>query len=239
MQDDGSDRLGKASRLLCALFLAYAGACDAPDGGAAATAGAGDATHSTTSKAMYVLADADTSGLSRAIFAGGCFWCEETAFEDIAGVRAVISGYVGGREEHPSYEDVSSGRTGHTEAVLVTFEPDVVTYEALLEIFWVNHDPTTNDRQFCDHGRQYRPGIFYLNDDQKRLAAASVEWAKAHRRFEAPILTEISIATPFWPAEEYHQDFYRKNPTRYYSYREGCRRDARLRELWGDAATGH
>jgi arabinofuranosyltransferase len=190
-------------------------------------------------KRKYVITDADTLGLSRAIFAGGCFWCEETAFEDVPGVQAVISGYVGGQEVDPTYEDVSAGRTGHTEAVLVTFDPGVVSYQALLEIFWVNHDPTTNDRQFCDQGRQYRPGVFYVSEQQERLAEESVEWAKARRRFEEPILTEISAATPFWPAEEYHQDFYRKNPGRYISYRSGCRRDARLRELWGSAVIGH
>jgi peptide-methionine (S)-S-oxide reductase len=139
----------------------------------------------------------------------------------------------------PTYEDVSHGRTGHTEAVLVTFDPAIVSYEKLLEIFWVNHDPTTNDRQFCDRGRQYRPGIFYRDEEQRRLAEASVTWAKERARFDEPILTEITKSTPFWPAEKYHQDFYKQSPVRYQSYRIGCRRDARLKELWGEAATVH
>jgi peptide-methionine (S)-S-oxide reductase len=191
------------------------------------------------SKPRYMITEADTTGFTQAIFAGGCFWCEETAFEDVEGVAAVISGYVGGEEMDPTYEDVSHGRTGHTEAVLVTFDPAIVSYEKLLEIFWVNHDPTTNDRQFCDRGRQYRPGIFYRDEEQRRLAEASVTWAKERARFDEPILTEITKATPFWPAEKYHQDFYKQSPVRYQSYRIGCRRDARLKELWGEAATVH
>jgi peptide-methionine (S)-S-oxide reductase len=217
----------------CLGLALLAAACGARDGGAASsTPGAFN------EKAKHVIAEADTAGLSRAIFAGGCFWCEETAFEGVPGVRAVVSGYVGGQETDPSYDDVSWGRTGHAEAVLVAFDAAVVPYEKLLEIFWVNHDPTTNDRQFCDGGRQYRPGIFYLDEEQKRLAEASVAWAKERARFDEPIVTEITAATPFWPAEEYHQDFWRKSPARYQSYRLGCRRDARLAELWGgDAAT--
>ncbi len=190
-------------------------------------------------QAKYVLSVSDTLGLSRAIFAAGCFWCAETAFEDVEGVKAVISGFVGGPETDPSYKDVAYGKTGHTEAVLVTFDPEVVSYEKLLHIFWVNHDPTTNDRQFCDRGRQYRPGIFYVSAEQKRLAEASVAWAQARAQFDAPIVTEIAPASPFWPAENYHQDFYKKSPVRYFSYRRGCGRDARLRQLWGDAVTEH
>ncbi|MGH2571425.1 MAG: peptide-methionine (S)-S-oxide reductase MsrA [bacterium] len=218
----------------CLVLALLAAACGARNGSAASsTPGA------SPEKAKHVIAEADTSGLSRAIFAGGCFWCEETAFEGVPGVRAVVSGYVGGQEPNPTYDDVSWGRTGHTEAVLVAFDPSAVAYERLLEIFWLNHDPTTNDRQFCDQGRQYRPGIFWLDEEQKRLAEASVAWAKERARFDEPILTEITPATPFWPAEEYHQDFWRKSPVRYQSYRFGCRRDARLAELWGEAAAAH
>jgi len=208
-----------------------AAACGARDGGASTGSADKPSDH-----AMYVITEADTAGLARAIFAGGCFWCEETAFEGVEGVNAVISGFVGGDEQNPTYEDVSWGRTGHAEAVLVAFDPEVVSYERLLEIFWVNHDPTTKDRQFCDQGRQYRPGIFWLDEEQKRLAEASVAWAKEHARFHEPIVTEITPAGPFWPAENYHQDFWRKSPVRYHSYRLGCRRDARLAELWGSAA---
>jgi len=189
--------------------------------------------------AMYVITPADTAGKSIAIFAAGCFWCAETAFEDVKGVKAVISGFVGGEEENPTYEQVSSGTTGHAEAVLVSFNPKVVSYEQLLEIFWVNHDPTTPDRQFCDRGHQYRAGIFYLNEEQKNLAEASVQWALDHRRFSGDIVTEISPATTFWPAEEYHQDFYKKDPVRYTSYRLGCGRDSRLAQLWGTNAVAH
>jgi peptide-methionine (S)-S-oxide reductase len=218
----------------CLSLVLLVAACARNGGAASSTPG------SSPEKAIHVIAEADTAGLSRAIFAGGCFWCEETAFEGVPGVRAVVSGYVGGQEPDPSYDEVSWGRTGHAEAVLVSFDPHVLPYERLLEIFWLNHDPTTNDRQFCDRGRQYRPGIFWLDEEQKRLAEASVAWAKERARFHEPILTEITPATPFWPAEEYHQDFWRKSPSRYESYRLGCRRDARLAELWGgEAAAAH
>jgi peptide-methionine (S)-S-oxide reductase len=223
--------VGPIAGLSCALIAA----CSTRNGGGTASSAGG----TPPEKAKYVIAAADTAGLSQAIFAGGCFWCEETAFEDVPGVRAVISGYVGGNEPNPSYEDVSSGLTGHTEAVLVVFDAKVVSYEELLQIFWVNHDPTTNDRQFCDRGRQYRPGIFYRTAEQKRLAEASVSWAKERALFDGPFLTEISPATPFWPAENYHQDFYEKSPIRYASYRLGCRRDGRLAELWGGAQAKH
>lgn len=219
-----------------AVSLILAAGCSASDGNSALASGEGAAKPAANHKAMYVLTEADTAGLSRAIFAAGCFWCAETAFEGVAGVHAVISGFVGGKEENPSYDDVSYGRTGHTEAVLVTFDPDSISYRDLLEIFWVNHDPTTPDRQFCDRGHQYRPGIFYLDEEQKQEAETSLKWAKEKARFRQPIVTEITAATPFWPAEEYHQDFWKKDPERYYSYRAGCRRDERLAELWGEQA---
>ena len=190
-------------------------------------------------KPKYVITAADTTGLSRAIFAGGCFWCLETAYEGVPGVHAAISGFAGGPENDPTYDEVSSGTTGHTESVLVTFDPSVIPYEELLHIFWTNHDPLTGDRQFCDAGRQYRPAIFPLDEEQERQARASVEWAGKLLKKKGSIVTEITRGAKFWPAEEYHQDFWKKDPVRYFSYRKGCRRDARLRDLWGDLATGH
>ena len=170
----------------------------------------------------------------KAIFAMGCFWCAEEAFEKVPGVIGATSGYVGGKVKNPSYEQVSSGMTGHAEAVQVTFDPAKVSYEKLLDVFWLNHDPTVTDRQFCDSGTQYRPGIFYLNDEQKRLAEASkAKWQKA-KPFKQPILTKIEPANEFWPAEAYHQDFYKTNALRYKFYVTGCGRYARLDELWGD-----
>jgi len=169
----------------------------------------------------------------KAIFAAGCFWCTEEAFEKVPGVISAVSGYTGGTVKNPSYEQVSSGRTGHAEAVEVTFDPKKVTYEQLLDVFWVNHDPTVKDRQFCDSGSQYRPAIFYLSDEQKRLAEASkAKWDK-EKPFKQPILTEITKAGPFYPAEDYHQDYYKKNPLQYRFYVTGCGRYNRLDNLWG------
>ena len=170
----------------------------------------------------------------KAIFAAGCFWCTEEAFEKVPGVVAAISGYTGGTVKNPSYDQVSSGRTGHAEAVEVTYDPAKVSYEQLLEVFWVNHDPTVKDRQFCDSGSQYRPAIFYLDEQQKQLAEASkAKWEKT-KPFKQPILTEISKAGPFYPAEDYHQDYYKKNPLQYRFYVTGCGRYARLDSLWGE-----
>jgi peptide-methionine (S)-S-oxide reductase len=170
-----------------------------------------------------------------AIFAGGCFWCEETAFEGVPGVTAVISGYTGGTKKSPTYEEVSSGSTGHAESVRVTYDPAKISYAKLLEIFWHNIDPLQPGGQFCDHGSQYRSAIFYLDDEQKRQAEASKRTIETSKQFDRPIVTEITRAGTFYPAEEYHQDFYKKNPARYSSYRLGCGRDQRLRELWGAA----
>ena len=170
----------------------------------------------------------------KAIFAAGCFWCTEEAFEKVPGVVAAISGYTGGTVKNPSYDQVSSGRTGHAEAVEVTYDPAKVSYEQLLEVFWVNHDPTVKDRQFCDSGSQYRPAIFYLDEQQKQLAEASkAKWEKT-KPFKQPILTEITKAGPFYPAEDYHQDYYKKNPLQYRFYVTGCGRYARLDSLWGE-----
>jgi len=171
--------------------------------------------------------------VEKAAFAGGCFWCTEEAFEKVPGVVSVVSGYMGGKVKNPSYEQVSTGRTGHTEVVEVTFDPAKVGYDRLLDVFWVNHDPTVRDRQFCDAGSQYRPEIFYYSDEQKRLAEASkAKWEK-DKPFRDRILTPIEPAAEFWPAEEYHQDYYKKNPARYRFYVTGCGRYPRLDELWG------
>src|SRR3954467_1669422 len=170
----------------------------------------------------------------KAIFAMGCFWCSEEAFERGPGSVPAVSGYVGGSVKNPSYEQVSSGRTGHTEAVEVTFDPAKVTYEQLLDVFWVNHDPTVRAGQFCDGGSQYRPAIFYINDEQKRLAEASkAKWDQV-KPFKQPILTEITKAGPFYPAEDYHQDYYKKNSLQYRFYVTGCGRYNRLDSLWGE-----
>jgi len=181
-----------------------------------------------------VAASVQAQQQEKAIFAAGCFWCTEEAFEKVPGVVSAVSGYTGGTVKNPSYEQVSSGRTGHAEAVEVTFDPAKVTYEQLLDVFWVNHDPTVTNRQFCDSGTQYRPAIFYLNDEQKRLAEASkAKWEKM-RPFKQPILTEITKAGPFYPAEDYHQDYYKKNPLQYRFYVTGCGRYQRLDSLWGE-----
>ena len=185
--------------------------------------------------ALAVLASgAQAQKQEKAIFAAGCFWCTEEAFEKVPGVVAAVSGYTGGTVKNPSYHDVSSGRTGHAEAVEVIYDPAKVTYEQLLDLFWVNHDPTVKDRQFCDSGSQYRPGIFYLDDEQKRLAEASkAKWEKM-KPFKQPILTEITKAGAFYPAEDYHQDYYKKNPLQYRFYVTGCGRYQRLDSLWGE-----
>jgi peptide-methionine (S)-S-oxide reductase len=174
-----------------------------------------------------------------AIFAGGCFWCEETAFEGLPGVLSVISGYTGGQKKNPTYEEVSSGGTGHAESVEVAYDPTKTTYEKLLDVFWHNVDPFQKDAQFCDHGTQYRSAIFYKDEAQRKAAEESKRKLEEQPRFKGKIVTQIVAASTFYPAEEYHQDFYKKNPVRYHSYREGCGRDARLKEIWGEAAGGH
>ena len=170
----------------------------------------------------------------RAICAGGCFWCMEPPFEQVDGVFSVRSGYTAGRTESPTYEQVSGGRTGHTEAVEIEYDPSRVTYEQLLDLFWHNVDPLTANAQFCDHGPQYRSGI-YPRTAEERVAAERSRDAVA-RTLGREVVTEIVDATTFHAAEEYHQDYYKKNPVRYKFYRGSCGRDARLRELWGKAA---
>ena len=166
-----------------------------------------------------------------ATFAGGCFWCVESDFDKVDGVISTTSGYTGGTLANPTYQDVGHGGTGHAEAVEIVYDPAKVSYEKLLDVFWHNHDPLAKNRQFCDRGDQYRPAIFYHNDEQRRLAEATK--AKHQQRFKQPIQTEIVAAGRFYKAEEYHQDYYLKNPIRYKFYRYNCGRDARLEELWG------
>jgi peptide-methionine (S)-S-oxide reductase len=171
--------------------------------------------------------------LEKATFAGGCFWCTEEAFEKVPGVTGAVSGYMGGKVKNPSYDQVSTGRTGHTEVVQVTYDPAKVSYEKLLDVFWVNHDPTVKDRQFCDAGSQYRPEIFVHNDEQKKLAEASKSKWDKQKPFKQPIVTPVTPASEFYPAEDYHQDYYKKNALQYRFYVTGCGRYARLDQLWG------
>src|SRR3954468_20368643 len=189
--------------------------------------------------AALLAGPAQSQPQEKAIFAAGCFWCTEEAFEKVPGVISAVSGYTGGSVKNPSYEQVSNGRTGHAEAVEVTFDPAKVSYDKLLDVFWVNHDPTVTNRQFCDSGSQYRPAIFYVDDQQKKAAEASkAKWEKL-KPFKQPILTEITKASAFYPAEDYHQDYYKKNPLQYKFYVTGCGRYARLDSLWGDLRAKH
>jgi peptide-methionine (S)-S-oxide reductase len=190
----------------------------------------------TSAGAQMAKLPAAPPGSAVATFAGGCFWCMEPPFDKEPGVIATTSGYAGGTKSNPTYEEVSSGSTGHAEAVQVLYDPGKVSYEKLLDIFWHNVDPTVKDRQFCDVGTQYRTAIFVRTDGERRAAEASRVALEKSKPFKEPIVTPVVTATEFWPAEEYHQDFYRKNPVRYAYYRTGCGRDARLKQLWGSAA---
>ncbi len=168
-----------------------------------------------------------------AIFAGGCFWCMESDFEKLAGVKSVVSGYIGGHVANPTYKQVSTGNTGHTEAVEIVFDADRVSFAQLLEQFWVNIDPLDGNGQFCDRGQQYRSELFYLDEQQRMAAQASVASLNAQERFSGQLQTALTEATEFYVAEDYHQDYYKKNPKRYNYYRWRCGRDQRLEELWG------
>ena len=179
---------------------------------------------------------AATATTAVATFAGGCFWCMEPPYDKLPGVIATTSGYMGGKKRYPTYEEVSAGVTGHTEVVQVAYDPSKVSYEKLLEVFWVNIDPTVENRQFCDGGSQYRTGIFVHTPEQRRSAEASKSAVEKTKPFREPIVTPVVDAGEFWPAEEYHQDYYLKNPARYTYYRTGCGRDARLKQLWGSKA---
>lgn len=172
-------------------------------------------------------------GIETAVFAGGCFWCTESDFDKVPGVISTTSGYIGGTVRNPTYEQVSAGVTGHTEAVEVKFDSKKTTYAQLLKYFWLSIDPLTPNRQFCDSGTQYRSGIFYTSESQKKQALASKKSLDDSKIFRQPIVTEITAATTFYPAEDYHQDYHTKNPIRYSYYRNGCGRDDRLEQLWG------
>ncbi len=169
-----------------------------------------------------------------AIFAGGCFWCMEPPFEKLPGVLAVTSGYTGGQQSHPTYHQVSAGGTGHAEAIEIVFDPVQVSYPQLLEILWMNIDPTDGSGQFVDRGNQYRSAVFYLNEEQRLLAETSKQALDKSGRFDKPIVTEIVPASTFYPAEEYHQDYYKKNPLRYKFYRYNSGRDRFLDEEWSE-----
>jgi peptide-methionine (S)-S-oxide reductase len=173
---------------------------------------------------------ADTSV---AVFAGGCFWCTESDFDKVPGVVETTSGYIGGNVDNPTYEQVSAGTTGHIEAVQVRYDPSKTSYAKLLETYWPTIDPITANAQFCDHGPQYRSAIFYANAEEQAQAEASKAALQASGRFKRDIVTELLPMTTFYPAEDYHQDYYQRNPLRYTYYRNGCGRDARLEKLWG------
>ncbi|MBF0185022.1 MAG: peptide-methionine (S)-S-oxide reductase MsrA [Magnetococcales bacterium] len=167
-----------------------------------------------------------------ATFAGGCFWCMERPFDSQEGVLATTVGYAGGSLDNPSYEAVCSGSSGHAEVVQLCFDPQRISYETLLHIFWHNIDPTTRNRQFCDSGSQYRTAIFYHSQEQQQQAMTSLAWLQKHKPFPEPIVTEIVPITTFWPAEAYHQKYYQKNPLRYQTYHQASGRQPRLQALW-------
>ena len=191
--------------------------------------------------ATVVPADAQTSatppvapGLAKATFAGGCFWCMEPPFDKLDGVISTTSGYAGGERQHPTYEQVASGQTAHAEAVEVVYDPAKISYAQLLDVFWKNIDPLVRNRQFCDRGAQYRTAIFFHDAAQERQARETKRHIDDSGRFDAPVVTQIVEAGVFWAAEDYHQDYYLKNPIRYRVYRYGCGRDRRLEDLWDD-----
>jgi peptide-methionine (S)-S-oxide reductase len=177
------------------------------------------------------------TGQAVATFAGGCFWCMEPPYDKLEGVLSTTSGYTGGTKVDPTYQEVSAGGTGHAEAVQVTYDPSQVSYQELLEVFWRNVDPLDPGGQFCDRGDSYRTGIFVHDEEQRRLAEESKRKLAESERFAQPIVTEIVDTGDFYPAEDYHQDYYRKNPVRYKFYRWNCGRDQRLTDLWGEQAT--
>jgi peptide-methionine (S)-S-oxide reductase len=171
-----------------------------------------------------------------ATFAGGCFWCMEPPFTGLAGVISVTSGYTGGQKKNPTYEEVSSGTTGHAESIQLIYDPAKTSYARLLDVFWHNIDPLARNAQFCDHGTQYRSAIFYHDEGQRKAAEESKRRLEERPELAGRVVTQIVPASTFYPAEEYHQHFYRKNPVRYHEYRSGCGRDRRLQELWGSGA---
>lgn len=183
--------------------------------------------------ALFLLGSSNImAATEKAIFAGGCFWCMEPPFDKLEGVITTVSGYIGGQKENPTYREVSSGGTGHFEAVEVTYDPTKVSYETLLRTFWTNIDPLNAKGQFCDRGSQYLTAIFYLNEEQMNAAQASKKALIESELFDKTIATQVIVASRFYPAEEYHQDYYTKNPLKYHYYRNGCGRDIRLKQLW-------
>ena len=197
---------------------------------------------SVTGQAGQAFVEAEEPGMQHragktaqtATFAGGCFWCTEAAFEQLGGVVSVTSGYTGGTKPNPTYEEVCSGTTGHAESVQIVYDPSTISYEQLLDVFWRNIDPTTPNQQFADKGTQYRSAIFYHDEDQRRAAEASKQQLAKSGKFAAPIVTEITPASTFYPAEDYHQDYYKKNPLRYHLYKIGSGRAGYLKRVWGD-----
>ena len=177
--------------------------------------------------------------LETAIFAGGCFWCMEAPFDQLPGVTEVLPGYTGGKKLKPTYEEVSAGSTGHAEVVRVIFDPALISYTKLLDVFWHQVDPTTENAQFCDQGSQYRSGIFYTTDQQKTEAEKSKQDLQKSGIFKSKLVTEITKASEFYVAEDYHQHYYKKNPIRYRYYRNACGRDRALESIWGKAAAPH
>ncbi|HEY5999768.1 MAG TPA: peptide-methionine (S)-S-oxide reductase MsrA [bacterium] len=214
-----------AARCVLSSLLCAAAACALAAGAGSPAASAADAPRA-----------AEPAKLLTATFAGGCFWCMQAPYDRLPGVVSTEAGYTGGTKRSPTYEEVSAGTTGHAESVRVVYDPARVSYERLLEVFWHNIDPLARDRQFCDAGHQYRSAIFWHDEAQRSAAEASKAALEASGRFKEPIATEIVPAGEFWPAEDYHQSYYRKNPIRYKFYRFNCGRDARLKELWGEAA---
>lgn len=186
-----------------------------------------------TAQTATASAPANAAGTATAVFAGGCFWCVESDFDKVPGVLSTLSGYTGGTLANPSYEQVSAKTTGHAEAVKIVYDPKRVSYRQLVDYFWRTIDPTTKDRQFCDAGSPYRTAIFAQDSTQLATAKASLAALEKSKPFKEPVVTEITLAGPFYAAEDYHQDYYRKNPIRYKYYRTSCGRESRIEQLWG------
>ncbi|MEO8742837.1 MAG: peptide-methionine (S)-S-oxide reductase MsrA [Lysobacteraceae bacterium] len=244
-----SSRHSRPTRLYAFILmlplLAILVACSASNSGSAnaavpaaqatASSQAADASVAATAPAQQTSPTSKPSGESAiAVFAGGCFWCMQPPFDKVPGVISTEAGYAGGKQLNPTYEQVSAGGTGHAEAVQVTYDPNKVSYHKLLDVFWHNIDPIAVNRQFCDSGDQYRSAIFPIGDEQRREAEASKRAIEADPRFKQPIATRIEPTAVFYPAEDYHQEYYKKNPVRYKYYRYGCGRDQRLNEIWGN-----
>jgi peptide-methionine (S)-S-oxide reductase len=181
----------------------------------------------------------DAKRLSTAVFAGGCFWCVEADFDKVDGVVSTVSGYTGGTVVNPTYKQVSHEKTGHYEAVKVTYDPDKVSYDALVDYYFHHIDPTDATGQFCDKGDSYRSAVFVANGDQREVVEAEIDMINASGVLGTPVVTQILDASTFWPAEDYHQDYYKKNPLKYRYYRTACGRDARVKNVWADASSGH